>query len=68
MYCATDCEDAKLQHVAHVMAQYIDNNGDGIADDPSVLRELVKMDATLVMFRYALDFKWAVHSLYDMNR
>ncbi len=45
------------------MAQYIDNNGDGIADDPNVLRELVKMDATLVMFRYAPDFKWAVYCL-----
>jgi len=48
---ATDgVPDAKLLHAAHVMAQYLDNDEDCVADDPAVLAEMpstaLKMGAT----------------------
>ena len=42
--------DAKVLHAAHVMAQYLDNDEDGVVDDAAVVGSLVAEKATLVMF------------------
>ncbi len=42
--------DAKLLHAGRVLAQYLDNDEDGIADVPAVVSELTSRNATLVMF------------------
>ena len=42
--------DAKVLHAAHVMAQYLDNDEDGVVDDAAVVESLVSEKATLVMF------------------
>ena len=41
---------SKISHAAHVMAQYLDNDEDGFADDPAVLARMQSRNATLVMF------------------
>ena len=46
---ATD--DRKVLHAAAVMAEYLDNNEDGTADNPAVVAALVSNNAYLVMFR-----------------
>lgn len=42
--------DEKLLHAGRVLAQYLDNDEDGIADVPAVVSELTARNATLVMF------------------
>jgi hypothetical protein len=40
--------DTKIRHVAGVLAQYLDNNEDGVPDNPLVLSHLLSRDAYLV--------------------
>ena len=44
--------DAKVSHAAHVMAQYLDNNEDGVVDNPAVVEAMTGImgGATLAMF------------------
>lgn len=44
-------DNRKVLHAAAVMAEYLDNNEDGIADNPAVIDALVGNNAYLVMFR-----------------
>ena len=39
----------KISHAANVAAQWLDNNQDGVVDNPAVLEELKKNKATLLM-------------------
>ena len=48
---------AKLLHTASVMAEYLDNNEDGILDDPPVVEAMKKNNALLVMFPKFYDFE-----------
>lgn len=41
--------NAKMLHAAQIMAEYLDNNEDGIPDNQAVVDELVKSKATLIM-------------------
>ena len=41
--------EAAMKHAAGVMAQYLDNDADGVPDDASVVGSLAGLDATLVM-------------------
>jgi len=42
--------DAKLTHSATIMAEYLDNDENGVADDSTVIAKLLEAQATLVMF------------------
>ena len=49
--------DAKILHVANVMAQYLDNDEDGIPDNPLILSQLVSRNAYLVFPADEEDFE-----------
>ena len=43
--------DNKVLHAANVMAEYLDNNEDGVADNPAIIKALVDRKAFLIMSR-----------------
>ena len=47
---SANVEDSKIIHAAKVMAQYLDNDEDGIVDNKAVVDKLISVDATLIMF------------------
>ena len=57
IYAVSKVDDAKLLHAANVMAQYLDNDEDGVVDNSLVLESMIKNNAFL--------FMWASES--DMN-
>ncbi len=50
LFATPSVSDAKLEHAAAVMAQYLDNDEDGVADDAAVLATMVATDASIFMF------------------
>ena len=42
IYAVKEVEDIKLLHAANVMAQYLDNDGDGLVDNQLVLNKYTK--------------------------
>lgn len=50
IYAVAGVEDTKLLHAANIMAQYLDNNEDGIVDDQAVINQMVANKAYLVMW------------------
>lgn len=50
IYAVAAVEDNKLLHAANVMAQYLDNDEDGIVDDQLVLDKMLENRAFLVMW------------------
>ena len=48
-------EDSKIIHAAKIMAQYLDNDENGIVDNQAVVDKLVSVDATLLMFESELE-------------
>lgn len=55
IYAAAGVEDAKLLHAAVVMAQYLDNDEDGVADHPLVVAKMREVSAFLVMWKTESD-------------
>lgn len=51
IYAVVAVEDAKLLHAANVMAQYLDNDEDGIVDDQLVLNKMIEKKAFMVMWK-----------------
>ena len=51
IYAVVAVEDAKLLHTANVMAQYLDNDEDGIVDDQLVLNKMIEKKAFMVMWK-----------------
>ena len=47
--------DEKMEHAANVMAQYLDNDEDGLPDNVMVLKNMLERKATLVMFNNSND-------------
>jgi len=43
--------DEKIIHAGNILAQYLDNDEDGIPDNQDVINELIKKNATLFMFK-----------------
>ena len=46
-----ETNDLKINHAANILAQYLDNDGNGTPDNPKVINELIEHNATLVMFK-----------------
>lgn len=51
IYAAPRVEDAKLLHAANLMAQYLDNNEDGVVDNPTVLASMKANKAFLFLWK-----------------
>ena len=49
IFATKSAPDAKVLHASNVMAQYLDNDGDGEPDNPSVLDAMKRGNASLVM-------------------
>lgn len=50
VYATQGTQNAKVLRVANVIAQYIDNDEDGVADNPAVLQFMVEHNAAMVMW------------------
>jgi len=55
-------KDAML-HAANVMAQYLDNNEDGVPDNQAIVDRMVAQEATLLMAKNSTDFESAAKKL-----
>lgn len=51
IYAYADVENTKLNHAAHLMAQYLDNNEDGVADNPTLVSALQTNNAALYLWK-----------------
>lgn len=51
IYAAAGVEDSKLLHAANIMAQYIDNNEDGVIDNQLVIEKMLENKAFLYMWK-----------------
>ena len=49
IYATANTPDDKVLHAAKVMAEYLDNNEDGIADNPDVVQQLWLVDVLLAL-------------------
>ena len=50
VFAKSNVSDSRVLHCGHVLAQWIDNNEDGIPDDPVSHQELVDRYASMVMW------------------
>ncbi len=57
IYAAPKVEDEKLLHAANLMAQYLDNNEDGVVDNKLVVDKMVEKKAFLFMWKKSGDKK-----------
>ena len=55
LYAVSEVEDFKLLHAANVMAQYLDNDEDGLIDNQLVLNKMLGNKAFLVMWKKKKD-------------
>jgi len=51
IYAYANVEDVKLLHAANIMAQYLDNDEDGVVDNPALLSALISSNAGLYMWK-----------------
>lgn len=51
IYAFKEVEDSKLLHAANIMAQYLDNNEDGVVDNPTLLQALKSNKAGLYLWK-----------------
>ena len=56
IYAVPKVEDVKLLHAANVMAQYLDNNEDGVVDNTAVLDKMLENKAFVIMWKSESDF------------
>ncbi|MBL4709534.1 MAG: hypothetical protein JKY48_13955 [Flavobacteriales bacterium] len=55
IYAVTAFEDAKLTHTANLMAQYLDNNEDGVIDNQLVVDKMIEKKAFMVLWKLESD-------------
>ena len=58
IYAVSAVKDANLLHAANVLAQYLDNNEDGIIDDQLVIDKMLENNAFLVMWKSENDLNF----------
>jgi hypothetical protein len=51
VYATKGVADDKMLHAAGVLGQYLDNDQDGVPDDPAVIEAMVARNASLIMAR-----------------
>ena len=51
IYAYAEVEDEKLLHAANIMAQYLDNNEDGVVDNALLISTLVSNNSALYMWK-----------------
>jgi len=56
-----------MLHAAKVMAQYLDNNEDGIPDNQAIVDYMVTQEATLLMAKNSTDFESAAKKLEEKD-
>ncbi len=61
IFATAGTPDAKVVHASNVMAQYLDNDGDGEPDNPDVVKALTRANASLLMTETEAE----VESLYE---
>ena len=49
-FATNGVSDNKLMHAMNIMAQYLDNDEDGIPDNPAVIDELLNQEVGMIMF------------------
>jgi hypothetical protein len=64
IFATPDARDEKLLHAAKVMAEYLDNDSDGVPDNMLVLSHLVSRNAYLVFPRTEEELRTMDHSLW----
>jgi len=55
IYAAPKVEDSKLFHAANVLAQYLDNNEDGLIDDQLLINKMIENKSFIVMWKNQRD-------------
>ena len=65
IYATSTTLDSDVQHAAKVMAEYLDNNEDGVVDDSAVVNSMIQNKATLVMFKDAAEQESIDFSVID---
>ncbi len=55
IFAVDEVTDQRLLHAANVMAQYLDNDEDGIVDNQQVLNSILESNAFLVMWKHDND-------------
>ena len=50
IYASSDVIDADILHAANIMAQYLDNDEDGLVDNPLVIENMLANKSCLIMF------------------
>jgi hypothetical protein len=59
IYATKKVENEKLLHTANILAQYLDNNEDGIIDNPLIVEKMISSEAYLFMWKTKTDQKKA---------
>ncbi len=65
LYATPTSPDEKLLHAANVLAEYLDNDEDGVPDDRHVMNALVEKKAIIIMTKDSGDEWEAIHE--DLN-
>jgi hypothetical protein len=73
IYATNDIPETKVFHAAGVMAQYLDNDEDGLPDDPAVIHALQAKQASIYIFprpdsRAEEEFFDAIEGLLDSGK
>lgn len=50
IFASENIQVEKISHAANILAQYLDNDEDGIPDNPAVIEQLVENQAAILMF------------------
>jgi hypothetical protein len=63
IFATDDVTDVQVLHTANVMAQYLDNDGDGEPDNPLVVEAMIENQAAMVVFADEDDLEGMIDQL-----